>query len=41
VKIETAKVKPLRVKTVGHNSRQMCRMDKYGFPRADSYDREH
>ncbi len=36
VKVETAKVKPLRVKAVGHNSRQMCRMDKYGFPRTSA-----
>src|SRR5262249_5401899 len=32
-KIDTTGIKPLRVKAVGHNSRQMCRMDKYGFPR--------
>jgi hypothetical protein len=32
-KLNTADVKPLCVKAVGHNSRQMCRMDKYGFPR--------
>jgi 5-methylcytosine-specific restriction endonuclease McrA len=32
-KLDTAKIRPLRVRAVGHNSRQMCRMDKYGFPR--------
>jgi 5-methylcytosine-specific restriction endonuclease McrA len=32
-KLDMAKIKPLRVKAVGHNSRRMCRMDKYGFPR--------
>ncbi len=26
-------VQPLRIKAVGHGSRQMCRVDKYGFPR--------
>jgi 5-methylcytosine-specific restriction endonuclease McrA len=26
-------VKPLRINAVGHGSRQMCRMDKFGFPR--------
>ena len=35
-KLNTADVKPLRVKAVGHNSRQMCRMDKYGFPRTSA-----
>ena len=35
-KLDTAKVKPLRVKAAGHNSRQMCRMDKYGFPRTSA-----
>jgi HNH endonuclease len=35
-KLDTAKIKPLRVKAVGHNSRQMCRMDKYGFPRTSA-----
>jgi 5-methylcytosine-specific restriction endonuclease McrA len=32
-KIEVEKVKPVAIKATGHNSRQMCRMDKYGFPR--------
>jgi hypothetical protein len=27
-KLDTAKIKPLRITAVGHNSRQMCRMDK-------------
>jgi 5-methylcytosine-specific restriction endonuclease McrA len=35
-KLDTTKIKPLRVKAVGHNSRQMCRMDKYGFPRTSA-----
>src|SRR5215467_7571182 len=26
---------PLRITATGHGSRQMCRMDKYGFPRTD------
>lgn len=26
-------VKPLEIKATGHGSRQMCKMDKYGFPR--------
>jgi 5-methylcytosine-specific restriction endonuclease McrA len=32
-KIEVEKVKPVAINATGHNSRQMCRMDKYGFPR--------
>ena len=35
-KLDTAKVKPLRVRAAGHNSRQMCRMDKHGFPRTSA-----
>jgi 5-methylcytosine-specific restriction endonuclease McrA len=35
-KLDTSKIKPLRIKAVGHNSRQMCRMDKYGFPRTSA-----
>jgi hypothetical protein len=35
-KLDTTKIEPLRVKAVGHNSRQMCRMDKYGFPRTSA-----
>lgn len=27
---------PLQIKATGHGSRQMCRMDKYGFPRTGS-----
>ncbi len=34
--LDTAKIKPSRVRAVGHNSRQMCRMDKYGFPRTSA-----
>ena len=26
-------VVPLHIKATGHGSRQMCRMDRYGFPR--------
>jgi uncharacterized protein with HEPN domain len=29
-------VTPLEIKATGHNSRQMCRMDKYGFPRTSA-----
>jgi 5-methylcytosine-specific restriction endonuclease McrA len=29
-------VNPLEIKATGHNSRQMCRMDKYGFPRTSA-----
>jgi 5-methylcytosine-specific restriction endonuclease McrA len=35
-KLDMAKIKPLRVRAVGHNSRRMCRMDKYGFPRTSA-----
>jgi 5-methylcytosine-specific restriction endonuclease McrA len=31
-----AGVIPLEIKATGHNSRQMCRMDKYGFPRTSA-----
>jgi hypothetical protein len=27
---------PLRIKATGHGTRQMCRMDKYGFPRTSA-----
>ena len=27
---------PWEIKATGHNSRQMCRMDKYGFPRTSA-----
>ncbi len=27
---------PLEIKATGHNTRQMCRMDKYGFPRTSA-----
>jgi hypothetical protein len=29
-------VSPLEIKATGHNTRQMCRMDKYGFPRTSA-----
>jgi 5-methylcytosine-specific restriction endonuclease McrA len=29
-------VSPLEIKARGHNTRQMCRMDKYGFPRTSA-----
>ena len=32
VKVDV-KVAPLIIRAMGHGSRQMCRMDKYGFPR--------
>ncbi len=35
-KLNTANIRPLRIKAVGHNSRQVCRMDKYGFPRTSA-----
>jgi 5-methylcytosine-specific restriction endonuclease McrA len=35
-KLDAVNVKLLRIKAVGHNSRQMCRMDKYGFPRTSA-----
>jgi hypothetical protein len=31
-----AGVIPLEIKGTGHNTRQMCRMDKYGFPRTSA-----
>lgn len=31
--LSTAGVRPLHIKATGHGTRQMCRMDKYGFPR--------
>jgi 5-methylcytosine-specific restriction endonuclease McrA len=30
------RVIPLEIKATGHNTRQMCRMDKYGFPRTSA-----
>jgi 5-methylcytosine-specific restriction endonuclease McrA len=33
VVLDTRGVVPLRIKATGRGSRQMCRMDKYGFPR--------
>jgi 5-methylcytosine-specific restriction endonuclease McrA len=32
-KIRASQVQPLQVSANGHGCRQMCRMDKYGFPR--------
>lgn len=34
--LQTDNVVPLRIKATGHGSRQMCRVDKYGFPRTSS-----
>jgi 5-methylcytosine-specific restriction endonuclease McrA len=31
--LKVGDVKPLKIKAVGHGSRQMCKMDRYGFPR--------
>lgn len=31
--LSTAGVRPLHIKATGHGTRQMCQMDKYGFPR--------
>ncbi|MEK7400048.1 MAG: RNA-guided endonuclease IscB [Candidatus Poribacteria bacterium] len=33
-KVFIGNIKPLRIKSIGHGSRQMCRVDKYGFPRS-------
>ncbi|MCI0389682.1 MAG: hypothetical protein MOB07_13095 [Acidobacteria bacterium] len=35
-RLDVGNLKSLRIKATGHNSRQMCRMDKYGFPRTSS-----
>ncbi len=32
-KLEISKVNPLQIKATGHGSRQMCLMDRFGFPR--------
>ena len=31
--LDTRSVRPLLIQAMGHGSRQMCRMNKYGFPR--------
>jgi 5-methylcytosine-specific restriction endonuclease McrA len=31
--LQVSQVKPLRIKATGHGSRQMCSMDRFGFPR--------
>lgn len=31
--LHTDGIKPLNIKAMGHGKRQMCRVDKYGFPR--------
>ena len=36
VMLNTAGVAPLLIKATGRESRQMCRMDKYGFPRTSA-----
>jgi len=33
--LDTRWVRPLLITATGHGSRQMCRMDRYGFPRTD------
>lgn len=35
-KIEIDGIRPLKIKAMGHGTRQMCRMDKYGFPRTSA-----
>jgi hypothetical protein len=35
-KLDLAGTRPLRIKAMGRGSRQMCRMDKYGFPRTSA-----
>jgi 5-methylcytosine-specific restriction endonuclease McrA len=32
-RLEVSGIVPLQITAIGHGSRQMCRMDKYGFPR--------
>ncbi len=32
--LKTENIQPLQIKAMGHGSRQMCRTDKYGFPKA-------
>ncbi len=34
--LKTDGVKPLEIKAAGHGQRQMCRVDKYGFPRTSA-----
>jgi hypothetical protein len=34
--VMTDGVIPLEIKATGHNTRQMCRVDKYGFPRTSA-----
>ena len=31
--LKVGQVKPLRIRATGHGSRQMCRVDRFGFPR--------
>jgi len=35
-KIDVQEIKPLIIKATGHGSRQMCKMDKYGWPRTSA-----
>jgi len=32
--LDLGRIKPLQIAAMGHGSRQMCRMDTYGFPRS-------
>ena len=34
--LKTDGIKPLEIKAMGHGTRQMCRVDKYGFPRTSA-----
>ena len=34
--LHVGKIKPLVITATGHGSRQMCRMDRYGFPRTSA-----
>lgn len=34
--LDTSGIQPLGIKATGHGTRQMCRMDKYGFPRTEA-----
>ena len=35
-RLDTKHVRPLLIKAMGHGSRQMCRMDRFGFPRTSA-----
>ena len=39
-KLDIRGIKPLPIKAIGHGSRQMCRVDKFEFPRSQSKTRQ-